>query len=173
MERRALIQWLAVTAGLSPRDLLVLGRRVHRSAAGAPGRVLSAAAARTVTAAAEGILPATETPGATDAAVSAFIDKMLAEWYTPEERDRFLSGVATLDAQDFGSRPAADQATLLRALDAEVQALRSRQGAAAANRHWFAMLKYLTVYGYCTSEVGARALGLDRLAGRYDPCATM
>jgi hypothetical protein len=33
------------------------------------------------------------------------------------------------------------------------------------------MLKYLTVYGYCTSEAGMRALGLYPMAGRYDGCA--
>ena len=33
------------------------------------------------------------------------------------------------------------------------------------------MLKYLTVYGWCTSETGARELGIYPLAGRYDGCA--
>jgi hypothetical protein len=36
-----------------------------------------------------------------------------------------------------------------------VAALRTTNGA-AANAHWFAMLKYLTVWGYCTSDVGMR-----------------
>lgn len=186
MERRELIQWLVAAAGLhgldslAPSGLLAFGRDVHRRAASqdAGRRVLSPHAERTVTAAAERIIPATDTPGATDAAVSAFIDKMLADWYTPAERDRFLTGLPDLDTRcrtrqgrDFVDCDEADQVAVLTALDDEVTALRAAGGDAAANPHWFAMLKYLTVYGYCTSEVGMRALHLDSLPGRYDGCA--
>jgi hypothetical protein len=185
MERRALIQWLLATAGLecldslAPSDLLALGRDVHRRAAARTARrALSPHAERTVTAAAERILPATDTPGATDAGVSAFIDKMLADWHTPAERDQFLAGLPDLDARsrartsrDFADGAAPDQIAVLTALDTEVTALRASQGDAAANQHWFAMLKYLTVYGYCTSEAGMRTLGLHPRPGRYDGCA--
>ncbi len=43
----------------------------------------------------------------------------------------------------------------MRQLDDEVTALRRTDGA-AASAHWFGMLKFLTVWGYCTSEVGMR-----------------
>ena len=185
MERRELIQWLVATAGLqcldslAPSDLLAMGRDVHRRAASpnAGLRVLSPHAERTVTAAAERIIPATDTPGATDAGVSAFIDKMLADWHTPAERERFLAGLPDLDTRcrtrggrDFVDCAVADQVAVLTALDDDVTALRAGDGA-AANQHWFAMLKYLTVYGYCTSAVGMRTLHLDSLPGRYDGCA--
>ena len=172
MERRELIQWLVATAGLqaletlAPADLLALGRDVHRRAA---RRFLSAPAAQAVTVAAERILPATDTPGATDAGVTAFIEKMLADWHTPQERDRFLAGLADLDvrcraraSRDFVDCSETDQIAVLTALDGE---------AAQSRDHWFGRLKYLTVYGYCTSEVGMRALGLYPLAMRYDGCA--
>jgi len=168
MERRELIQWLVATAGLqcldslAPEDLLALGRDVHQRAA---ARVLSARDERTVAAAAQQILPGAD--------VSAFIDKMLADWHTPEERQVFLAGLPELDARchgDFVACIAADQVAVLTALDDELTALRTAQGA-AANQHWFAMLKYLTVYGWCTSEAGMRALGLYPMAGRYDGCA--
>jgi hypothetical protein len=175
MERRELIQWLVATAGLqcldslAPEDLLALGRNAHGSQ-GAALRVLSPHAERTVAAAAERILPGS-------AGVSAFIDKMLADWHTPEERTRFLAGLPDLDtrchtrrAADFVACPEADQVAVLTALDDEVTALRAERGG-AANQHWFAMLKYLTVYGWCTSEAGMRALGLYPMAGRYDGCA--
>lgn len=174
MERRELIQWLVATAGLrcleslAPQDLLALGRDVHQRAS--PGRVLDPHALETVTAAAERIIPATDTPGATDAGVAAFIDKMLADWHTPAERDRFLAGLPELDARararaakDFVDCGEADQVAVLTALDDE-----SHAGSAD---HWFARLKYLTVYGYCTSEPGMRALGLFPLPWRYDGCA--
>ena len=177
MERRALIQWLVATAGLqrlnalAPQDLLALGRDVHRR--DSVRRVLSAHAERTVAIAAERILPATDTPGATDANVSAFVEKMLADWHTPAERERFLAGLAELDGRcrarashDFVDCGEADQVAVLSALDDEVSA-------AGTNDHWFARLKYLTVYGYCTSEPGMRALRLYPRPWRYDGCAPL
>jgi hypothetical protein len=186
MERRELIQWLVASAGLqcldslAPADLLALGRDVHRRAATpAAKRALSPHAERTVALAAERILPATDTPGAADAGVSAFIDKILTDWHTPAERERFLAGLPDLDTRcrarggrDFVDCAAADQVAVLTALDGEITALRSGSGDSAANQHWFAMLKYLTVYGYCTSEAGMKALGLYPHPGRYDGCAT-
>jgi len=175
MERRELIQWLVATAGvtavetLAPADLLAFGRDVHRAASRNRARALSAHAEQTVTIAAEHVLPATDTPGATDAGVTGFIDKMLADWHTPEERARFLAGLHDLDARcrarasrDFVTCSEADQVAVLNELDAE---------AAPARDHWFGRLKYLTVYGYCTSEVGMRALGLWPQPWRYDGCA--
>jgi hypothetical protein len=168
MERRELIQWLVATAGLPS---LAFGREVHRRPL---RRSLSAHVERTLTVAAERILPGA---GAAEANVGAFIDKMLADWHTPEERRRFLAGLPELDSRcrargggAFADSAAADQVAVLTALDEEVTALRA-SGGAAANQHWFAMLKYLTVYGWCTSEAGTRELGLYPMAGRYDGCA--
>ena len=167
MERRELIQWLGATAGLPS---LAFGRQVHRRPL---RRSLSAHVERTLTVATERILP-----GAAEANVAAFIDKMLTDWHTPEERARFLAGLPDLDtrchtrrAADFVACPEADQVAVLTALDDEVTALRAQRGGGTANQHWFAMLKYLTVYGWCTSEAGMRALGLYPMAGRYDGCA--
>jgi len=172
MERRQLIQWLVATAGvhcldsLAPEDLLALGRDVHRRAAAQDPalRALSAQQARIVAVAAERILPGAD--------VRAFIDRMLADWYTPAERERFLAGLPDLNTRcrtrgggrDFVDCPEADQVAVLTALDNEVSG-------GATREHWFAMLKYLTVYGYCTSEAGMRALHLYPLPMRYDGCA--
>lgn len=175
MERRELIQWLVATAGLkaldslAPADLLALGRDVHQRATARTRSALSAQQQQTVTIAAERILPATDTPGATDAGVTAFIEKMLADWHTPEERDRFLAGLQDLDtrcqsraSRDFVDCSEADQLAVLGELD---------DIATTTPDHWFSRLKYLTVYGYCTSEPGMRALGLWPLPWRYDGCA--
>src|SRR5262245_38737620 len=150
MERRELIQWLVATAGLraldslAPADLLALGREVHRRAP--PRTPDTAHVTRTISVAAERILP-----GSTEANVSAFIEKMLADWYTPEERERLLTGLRDLDTRcqaiahrDFVDCAESDQVVVLTTLDNDV----SR---ADARNHWFAMLKYLTIYGWCTS----------------------
>ena len=186
MERRELIRWLMATAGLScleglsSDEVLAFGAEVHRPRIqGTPRfRVLDARAQRTVTMAAEQIIPASDTPGATDADVVAFIDRMLADWYAAEERDRFLAGLAELDARcrarrgrDFADCDAADQRIVLSAFDDEVTALRRTRGS-SPNDHWFAMLKYLTAFGYCTSEAAMRrTLGDWPRPTRYDGCA--
>ena len=158
---------LTAVETLAPADQLAFGREVHRRAVSRTGaRALSAHAAETVTVAAERILPATDTPGATDAGVTPFIEKMLADWHSPEERARFLAGLQDLDARcrarasrDFVDCAEVDQVAVLNALDAE---------AAGRRDHWFGRLKYLTVFGFCTSEVGQRALGLWPQPWRYD-----
>ncbi|HET9385972.1 MAG TPA: gluconate 2-dehydrogenase subunit 3 family protein [Gemmatimonadales bacterium] len=139
MERRELIQWLVATAGiaaldtLAPDDLAALGRDVHAGAASTVDPTIAAVAERIL-------------PGAGEAGVPAFIEKMLADWHTPEERAVILAGLKDLDLSQLES---IDQ----------------------ASPEWYARLKYLTVYGYCTSEVGMRALKLWPQPWRYDGCA--
>lgn len=190
MHRREVLRLLAIGAGaqclegLAPEQVLAFGRAVHarrrHRGTAAALRALDAHANATVTAAAERIIPSSETPGATDAGVTTFIDHVLAAWYTPAERDRVLDGLRKLDARartrhgaDFVDCVEADQVALLSAIDDEVTALRrAPRNGANPNDHWFAMLKYLTVWGYCTSEVGMRdTLGAYPLPLRYDPCA--
>ncbi len=186
MERRELLRWLSATAALecvgalAPGDLLALGRRLHAQRAGAQGlRALDARQGRTVTIAAERIIPATDTPGATDANVVAFVDRLLADWYTPAERDRVLAGLRALDercraraGRDFAGCAEADQVAALEGFDEEVTALRRAGRDAEAGAHWFAMLKWATVFGYCTSEVAmTRTLGAWPMPGRYEACA--
>jgi len=170
MERRALLRWLLSTGGvaavarLSVRDLEALGLEAHRQVHDSTQalRVLSVAAARSVTVAAELIIPRSETPGATDAQVTPFIDRMLADWYPGPDRDRFVEGLEALDAsartahgRAFVECSAEEQVAILSRFDAEVDGLH-RAGDPNAAGHWFAMLKYLTVWGYCTSEVAMR-----------------
>ena len=167
MERRELLTWMVSAGGLtalsrlSVLDLIAIGDDAHRRARPV-FRTLDARTATSVTLAAELILPATDTPGATQANVTAFIDTMLTGWYPPADRDRFLAGVHDLDmraraqyGRAFAECATAEQLALLEVSDAEVTALRATDGT-AANEHWFAMLKYLTVWGYCTSEIGMR-----------------
>ena len=188
MERRDLIRFLVTSTGLAcldgltPRELLALGTTIHRRSAppATTAGTLDAHARRTVVAAAERIIPASDTPGATDADVVTFIDHMLTDWYSAEERDRFLAGLRALDercrslrGRDFADCGERAQLAVLTAFDEEVTALRRARGA-NADGHWFALLKYTTVFGYCTSEVAMRrTLGAWPRPGRYDGCAPL
>ncbi|MCC7054413.1 MAG: gluconate 2-dehydrogenase subunit 3 family protein [Gemmatimonadaceae bacterium] len=168
MDRRELIGWMMATGGLavfsqrSAAELLAMGADAHRAPQVPQARVMDAHAALTVQVAAALIIPATDTPGATEAGVAAFIERMLDQWYPADDRDRFLAGVAELDGRarargqpDFVTAGAADQVAMLQHFDDAVTALREARDP-SANQRWFAMLKYLTVWGYCTSEPGMR-----------------
>lgn len=186
MHRRRALQLIGALAGVpalpvlgrfSDTELLALGTRIHEQLEGEPHepRALTPAQFRQVEIAAEQIIPRTHTPGATDARVADFIDTMLADWYTRPERDRFIAGLVDLDARamkahgrGFADISSAARVAMLSGLDDEVTALR-RANTQAGNEHWFATLKFLTVWGYYTSRVGAtEELRSSAMPGRYD-----
>jgi len=66
----------------------------------------------------------------------------------------------------------AQRAAILTALDAEAQEGRRAKG--DAHTHFFERMKFLTVYGYCTSEVGATAeLHYEVIPGSFDGCTEL
>jgi hypothetical protein len=185
MHRRRALRVLGTLAAipalstLTTGKLFALGRRVHQSlddaAGGSAPRVLTAEQYRAVTVAAEHVIPRTDTPGASDARVADFVDVMLADWYPDADRSRFLAGLRDLDGRAsrahgkiFADAEPAQRVGLLTAIDHEVAALRARD-AGRADEHWFAMLKFLTVWGYYTSRVGIeQELATPLVTGRYD-----
>jgi hypothetical protein len=119
-------------------------------------RALTPAQHELVSLAAERIIPRTTTPGATDVHVADFIDVMLADWYTPRERDVFLAGIDALGTRGFAKTAAVQQTAMLEAAEQQGQG-------------WFTTLKHLTVHGYCTSRPGiVEELRVDLMPGRYD-----
>lgn len=110
---------------------------------------------------AERIIPATDTPGARAAGVNVFIDRMLTDWYTEEERMHFLAELEKAEAKaqeahgtSFLARSADEQDALLAAMEAE--ALAWMEGnEASQNAPFFILIKQLTLFGYYTSEIGA------------------
>jgi gluconate 2-dehydrogenase gamma chain len=140
-----------------------------------------------VTAMAEMILPRTDTPGATDAGVAAFIDLILTEWYDDKERTGFLAGLADVDARAqslfgniFMKCSAPQQAEILTALGEKMaedtEAIRdhprsNRGGRPDPHQNFYFMFRGLTLTGYYTSEVGAtQELHFEVIPDRYDPC---
>src|SRR5436190_5967847 len=59
----------------------------------------SASQARTVSEVAEIIIPKTDTPGAKDAGVPGFIDKMLKECYKKTDQKRYLEALKAFEAE--------------------------------------------------------------------------
>jgi hypothetical protein len=98
-------------------------------------RALSSEQAELLATIAEHIVPQTDTPGARAAGVDRFIDTMLADYHQPAERDRFLAGLADVDARakrahsrTFSRCDATQQRGILETLDRE--AFPPRAGAA-------------------------------------------
>lgn len=125
---------------------------------------------------AETILPATETPGATAAGVGPFIALMVADCYSPEEQTTFRDGLATIDdvcreryGENFVALTPDERLAVAEELDREQ--FDAMQNRGDGERHYFRMLKELTVLGYFTSEVAyTQVLDYAETPGRYEPC---
>ena len=144
---------------------------------------------------ADTILPTTSSPGAKAANVGAFMGVMVRDCYTPADQKTFIDGLSKLnDATNkkYGSGFVAlsdeQRTAILVDLDNEQKKFtedRNKQLAADAlkhkdvkdykapelPKHYFRMMKELTLTGYFTSEIGAtKALRYIAVPGRYDGC---
>jgi hypothetical protein len=175
MNRREVLLLLAGTAAL-PDQLLALGRSVHRRVRAGSLRALSPHQNETVAMIAELIIPKTDTPGAREAGVPAFIDVMLADWGDDDQRQMFTTGLANVDersraafGKDFNGCTPPQQTEILEDLDYELARLRDTKSDTSKN--FFQAMKWLTLTGYYTSEVGATTEQHFRVVpGRYEPC---
>ena len=101
MNRRELIQrvvWLMGGAVSAPAVLAVLNGCSRKPTASAPP-VLDEAQRAIIAEVAEIIIPRTDTPGAQDVAVPAFIESMLQDAFSSEDQQSFISGLKDFDAQ--------------------------------------------------------------------------
>ena len=190
MQRRELLKLLAIGSALPavPSPLLAACREIHASLAQAPSlRILTPHQDATVTAMAELLVPRTDTPGAKDTRVNLFIDHIVADWYSDEERTVFLTGLADVDARaqslfqkDFVVASPAQQAEILRslgdglahAINTVAQGPRGNRGAAPEPRdNFYLQFRRLTLTGYFTSEAGfTQQLHEEIIPGRFDGC---
>lgn len=177
MDRREALKLVGLLMGGAVSSSVasgVLSGCATRSESGASAlQTLTAAQDELVATVADLIIPATDTPGARDAGVNAFIDGMLTVVYTEAERARFLAGLADLDdrARAAGGSPFVEtapeaQVDLLKQVAADAVAARARS---AETTPFFFMMKELTLVGYYTSEIGAtQELQYVHTAGQYD-----
>lgn len=123
---------------------------------------------------AETIIPATDSPGAIDAGVPAFIVKMVREGTDRRSQGNFVAGleqtVALCDARfgrPFTACSPTERAAVLRYWqEARPVGLRGRLRQRWFGRSFYDLLRAYTVIGYCTSELGARhALAYDFIPG--------
>lgn len=133
---------------------------------------------------AEIIIPKTDTPGAKDAKVGEFIEKMMKDCYAAKDQDSFEKGMKELEKKDFLKASPADQTKMLKEMEASAKtdsekSTAERKKYTEAGKEYtddqgvpfFKLIKELTLLGYFTSEPGATmALEYVAVPGRYDGC---
>jgi hypothetical protein len=190
LDRREVLKLLVVSTALPafPPPLLAACRKIHASLGSSPAlKILAPHQNATVVAMVDLIIPRTETPGAKDTRVNEFIDLILADWYSAEDRSRFLAGLADVDTRtqklfgkNFADASVEQQSEILRllgeGLDEAVNALanapRDYRGSQPLPwNHFYLMFRQLTLTGYFTSEVGfTQELHDEIIPGRFDGC---
>jgi len=179
----------AVLPALTP-ELFAFYQQAHPGASYSL-RTLSPHQNDTVVAMIDQIIPATDTPGAKAARVNEFVDVILTEWATEEERRNFLDGLAGVDKQsnelfgkDFAAASASQQLALLRSMDDAASATRAEMSRHAPNTpverdtqlqgDFFVVFKNITLHGYYTSEVAfTKELNLEIIPGAFHGCAAV
>jgi Gluconate 2-dehydrogenase subunit 3 len=134
------------------------------------------------------IIPETNTPGAKATRVNEFIDVILTEWATEEERQNFLNGLAGVDkqsnelfAKDFVEATPIQQVTLLRAMDDYSATERAQRREKHGNTvqefdtqlkgNFYDVFRGITLHGYYTSEIAfTQELKLQIIPGAHHGC---
>jgi hypothetical protein len=175
ISRREVLRRAALLAGvaLSPELLTFVGRAQTPAAT----TYLTTAQGALMSAVAERILPRTDTPGALDVGVPAFIDRFYGEFMSPEDQKLLVAGLAEIDSgarsahgASFATLTAAQQDSVLRAVATAQSSASTSLG--ATNPSSFALLRSTTILGYFTSDqVGKNVLHYDPVPGAYDGCA--
>lgn len=162
MDRRAFVKRLSAGMGaaLSPGVLAAIlsGCDVESEATD----LLAASEADILGSLTDAIIPRTDTPGARDAGVPAYVETML-EHFTPSDQvetfrsqlDWISSWLADQDASGLEDVDDEKLNALLTALDEQAFGAGSSHDLPPGAPALFAQLKPLTVAGYYTSELGA------------------
>jgi hypothetical protein len=174
MQRREILKLLAGTAALPllSNDALAFFQSVHQELLPTAAlKTLNPHQDATVTAIAEWIIPETDTPGAKAVRVNEFIDLILSDWMDAEDRDKFLAGIADVDARcrkafgkDFveGSAEEAERPSRRPSVRPE------------SDKPFFDGMKRLALAGYFTSEVGAKqVLHFEIIPSQHIACAPL
>ena len=188
MERREALRLMGAASVFSALSSELFAATLRAQLAANPVgalRTLSPAQNGIVVAMCEVMIPATETPGAKAAKVNEFIDLILTEWATEEERKIFLEGLAEADrktdalfGRGFAAASAKEQATIVQVFDQELATLRNEELPKQV-RPWeltlvlpfFAQMRRLTLVGYYTSPIGQeQELKVEIVPGELHGC---
>lgn len=152
MDRRALLQRVALLLGATaiPADALLAAK------VGKTKRFLNAPRLKLLTAFADTIVPATDTPGALAAGVPAKLDGMLATWASAKSRKSIVEALDRIDAASMASKKMgfaelspADRDAVLRPHD-KAALVKADPPANAPNGNPFSVPSWVADQGYLT-----------------------
>ena len=177
MKRRDAIKKVAILLGgtLSAPTLMAMSRWEQSFIQNTEGVLFSLTEMqrKIVAEVAEMIIPKTDTAGAKDAGVPAFIEMMLKDCYYEPEHLSFMKGVTALEKDKFLDLDESRRTLVLKKVEAETKAMmkarevkQTKMGdnedkevmkAQAEGLPFWRLMKELTLLGYFTSEVGTKA----------------
>ena len=172
MDRRAAIQTLlqgGLAFSLMPGFAETAWSTI--AAGDGPTRALSSDQTQVIALIAEIILPRSDTPGATDVGVPAWIDLVLAEYFSGPRRADFLADLSAIDQLALSTSGASliglKHHDLVKVIDSLDAACGSKDLTAA--QRGYVQLKELIIYGYFTSKpVQQDLLKVVIVPGRFD-----
>lgn len=183
LNRRELLQRVAYLMGgaiSAPAVLGLLNGCTAKQEASWQPVFLSKEQGALVSEVAEIIIPRTDTPGAKDTGVAAFIDTMLKDVYTQEDRERYVTGLKAFEdaARTAYSKPFVElskvqQTELVRKVHDEAVAVELAYDPppTTLRRPFILMTKELTLLGFFTSKPGAtQVLQYVAVPGAFQAC---
>lgn len=187
MNRRQVVQhvaWLMGGAISAPAVLGILSGCSPKPGASWQPLFLSKEEGAVVDEVADLIIPRTDTPGAREVGVPAFIDVILKDVYPTEDQARFVSGLKEFDAEAqrvhgkpfLELQPAQRLSFLQQVHDAAAAAEKAQDAAndvpaSKRKRPFVLMMKELTLLGFFTSQVGAtQVLQYEAVPGGFQAC---
>ena len=177
MKRRDAIKKVAILLGgtLSAPTLMAMSRWEQSFIQNTEGVLFSLTEMqrKIVAEVAEMIIPKTDTAGAKDAGVPAFIEMMLKDCYYEPEHLSFMKGIMALEQSKFLDLDETRRTLMLKKIEAETKDMmkarevkQTKMGdnedkevmkAQAEGLPFWRLMKELTLLGYFTSEVGTKA----------------
>ncbi|MFN8349499.1 MAG: gluconate 2-dehydrogenase subunit 3 family protein [Spirosomataceae bacterium] len=168
MNRREALRKAAVAAG----GLAVLpawATAWNPKTLGGTGSFLSRQHEALLVLVADTIIPTTDTPGAKDLGVPAFVEKMLADCYEKEVQENVKTGLDTAEktakitySKSLGDCDVQQRKEVLKKMEVSAE---------QPQKDFFALMKSLTVLGFTTSEyVQTQHLKYNPIPGHYYGC---
>lgn len=186
LNRRELLQRVAYLMGgaiSAPAVLGLLNGCTAKQEASWQPAFLSKEQGALVSEVAEIMIPRTDTPGAKDAGVPAFIDTMLKDVYTQEDRERYIAGLQAFDdtartaySKQFVELSKVQQTELVRKVHDEAVAVELAYDPPPTplRRPFILMTKELSLLGFFTSKPGAtQVLQYVAVPGSYQACVPL
>ncbi|MCX8019181.1 MAG: gluconate 2-dehydrogenase subunit 3 family protein [Chitinophagaceae bacterium] len=194
MDRRELLRYIAVLTGaaVAGGELFLTGCKTTDKSA----PVFDEKTIALLDEVAETIIPATNTPGAKAARVGEFMKVMVTDCYTQKEQDAFMKGIKALEeacrkmyGKSFMDCTPQQRHDFLVSLEKEAKAFNEKVDEKekplreeykkkgkwyefeAEPRHYYTMMKQLTLLGFFTSKTGmTETLRHVPVPGKYDGC---